>query len=130
MEAEYNYRKQQLFDNIGEHKLVMQHLHYPDWHQHLFFSNEDKDRELYEKMDKLAGEILGKRMKILLLYSAPTTDLKVEVTETRHSTLQIQGSKVISRSLTCCSGAWSRLTMRKKRPRSKRSRSSDFRQLT
>ncbi len=57
-EAEHGYRKKQLFDNIGEHKLVMQHFHYPDWHQHLFFNDEEKDRELYEKMDELAGEIL------------------------------------------------------------------------
>lgn len=59
IDAEHLYRKKQLFENIGEHKLLMQHLHYPDWHQHMFLS-EEKDRELYEEMDKLAGEILEK----------------------------------------------------------------------
>jgi len=58
MEAEHVYRKQQLFEHIGNHNLVMQHFHYPDWHQHLFFNNEKKDRELYEKMDELAGKVL------------------------------------------------------------------------
>lgn len=60
MEAEFMYRKQQFLDHIGKHKLVMQHFHYPDWHQHLFFSNEEKDRELYRQMDEFAGEILEK----------------------------------------------------------------------
>ncbi|MFB6292602.1 MAG: alkaline phosphatase family protein, partial [Candidatus Nanohaloarchaea archaeon] len=58
MEAEHEYRKQQLFDNIGSHTLVMQHLHYPDWFQHLYPGNDEKDAELYQKMDELAGEIL------------------------------------------------------------------------
>ncbi|MFB6203662.1 MAG: alkaline phosphatase family protein [Candidatus Nanohaloarchaea archaeon] len=57
-EAEYSYRKDQLFDHLNEHKLVMQHFHYPDWHQHMFFNNEEKDRELYEKMDGFAEQIL------------------------------------------------------------------------
>ncbi|MFB6204078.1 MAG: alkaline phosphatase family protein [Candidatus Nanohaloarchaea archaeon] len=58
MEAEHLYRKKQLLENIGEHKLVMQHLHYPDWHQHLFFNNDEKDRELYQEMDDFAGKLL------------------------------------------------------------------------
>lgn len=57
MEAEHMYRKNQLFGKIGEHKLVMQHFHYADWFQHLFFKGE-RDQELYEKIDGLAGEIL------------------------------------------------------------------------
>lgn len=57
MEAEHMYRKNQLFEEIGENKLVMQHFHYPDWFQHLFFKG-GRDRELYERMDRLAGEIL------------------------------------------------------------------------
>jgi len=36
MDAEHLYRKKQLFESIGEHKLVMQHFHYPDWMQHLY----------------------------------------------------------------------------------------------
>lgn len=59
MEAEHMYRKNQFFENIREHKLVMQHFHYPDWFQHLYFKG-DRDRELYEEMDELAGEILEK----------------------------------------------------------------------
>jgi len=38
IDAEHLYRKTQLFDNIGEHKLVFQHLHYSDWHQHMYLS--------------------------------------------------------------------------------------------
>lgn len=59
MDAEHLYRKKQLMENIGRHTLLMQHLHYPDWHQHIFLS-EEKDRELYRDMDELAGEILEK----------------------------------------------------------------------
>ncbi|PSG99729.1 MAG: hypothetical protein BRC28_03240 [Nanohaloarchaea archaeon SW_4_43_9] len=57
VEAEHLYRKKQLFENIGEHKLVMQHLHYPDWIQHIY-SKEEKDGEVYNEMNELAGEIL------------------------------------------------------------------------
>ena len=57
LEAEHLYRKKQLFENIGGHKLVMQHLHYPDWMQHVY-SKEEKDEEVYNKMNELAGEIL------------------------------------------------------------------------
>jgi hypothetical protein len=57
MEAEHMYRKNQLFEHIGKHSLVMQHFHYPDWFQHLFFKG-DRDKELYHKMDEVAGEIL------------------------------------------------------------------------
>lgn len=57
--AEHLYRKNQLFENIGEHQLVMQHFHYPDWMQHIYSKNE-KDEEIYEEMDELAGEIMEK----------------------------------------------------------------------
>lgn len=57
--AEHLYRKTQLFENIGEHQLVMQHFHYPDWMQHIYSKNE-KDEELYNEMNELAGEILDK----------------------------------------------------------------------
>lgn len=60
MEAEHMYRKQQFFDHIGKHKLVMQHFHYPDWHQHLYFKGGGKEEEMYHRMDELAGEILEK----------------------------------------------------------------------
>ena len=59
MRAELNYRKKLLFEGIGEHKLLMQHFHYPDWFQHLFPKGK-RDRELYEDMDELAGKILEK----------------------------------------------------------------------
>jgi hypothetical protein len=48
MEAEFMYRRNQFFDNIGGHTLVMQHFHYPDWFQHLFFNDEEKLAELYQ----------------------------------------------------------------------------------
>jgi hypothetical protein len=57
VKAEHFYRKKQFFEHVGEHKMVMQHFHYPDWHQHLFLS-EEKDQELYSYMDEFAGEIL------------------------------------------------------------------------
>lgn len=60
MEAEHEYRKNQFFDHIGEHKLVMQHFHYPDWFQHLYFKGGEKEEEMYHRMDELAGEILEK----------------------------------------------------------------------
>lgn len=59
IDAEHLYRKTDLFDNIGEHKLLMQHLHYPDWFQHLFTTGA-RDEELYREMDELAGEVLEK----------------------------------------------------------------------
>jgi predicted AlkP superfamily phosphohydrolase/phosphomutase len=59
VKAEHLYRKKQLFENIGEHKLVMQHLHYPDWMQHLY-PKEEKDEGLYNEMNELAGKILEK----------------------------------------------------------------------
>jgi predicted AlkP superfamily phosphohydrolase/phosphomutase len=57
IDAEHLYRKTELFENIGEHKVLMQHFHYPDWFQHLF-TKGGRDKELYEEMDQLAGEIL------------------------------------------------------------------------
>lgn len=57
IDAEHLYRKKQLMNNIGNFTFLMQHLHYSDWHQHMFLS-EEKDRKLYQEMDKLAEEIL------------------------------------------------------------------------
>ena len=59
VKAEHMYRKNQIFDNIGKYTLMMQHLHYPDWMQHLY-PKEEVDEELYREMDDLAGEILEK----------------------------------------------------------------------
>jgi hypothetical protein len=57
MRAEFEHRKKRLFEEIGEHTFLMQHFHYSDWFQHLFF-NGNRDEELYQEMDELAGEIL------------------------------------------------------------------------
>lgn len=59
IDAEHLYRKEQLFENIGKHTLLMQHFHYSDWHQHMYLS-EEKDKQLYKEMDELAGKILEK----------------------------------------------------------------------
>jgi predicted AlkP superfamily pyrophosphatase or phosphodiesterase len=59
IKAEHLYRKKDLFENIGEHTVLMQHFHYPDWYQHLFTTGE-RDEEMYREMDELAGEILDK----------------------------------------------------------------------
>lgn len=59
IDAEHLYRKKQLLENIGKHTLLMQHFHYSDWHQHIYLSDE-KDEELYEEMNELAGKILEK----------------------------------------------------------------------
>jgi hypothetical protein len=57
--AEHEYRKQQLFENIGRHAILMQHFHYPDWYQHIY-PDGSRDKDLYEEMNDLAGEILEK----------------------------------------------------------------------
>lgn len=59
IKAEHLYRKKDLFENIGEHTVLMQHFHYPDWFQHLFTTGA-RDQELYKEMNELAGEILEK----------------------------------------------------------------------
>jgi len=59
VEAEHMYRKNQLFENIGKHDVMIQHLHYPDWMQHLYHQGE-KDKQIYNEMDELAGKILEK----------------------------------------------------------------------
>nr|EGQ40801.1 MAG: type I phosphodiesterase / nucleotide pyrophosphatase [Candidatus Nanosalinarum sp. J07AB56] len=57
MRAEFEHRRKRLFEHMSDHTFLMQHFHYPDWFQHLFF-NGSRDKEMYTEMNELAGDIL------------------------------------------------------------------------
>lgn len=59
IEAEFEYRKKCLFEAMGEHTLLMQHFHYPDWYQHAFVDGS-KDESLFREMNDFAAEIQKK----------------------------------------------------------------------
>ena len=67
IEKEQFWREHVLFEELKKrYNLIMVHFHYPDWIQHLFGAPvrvEEKLREMYKRMDKLAGKIIKEAKK-------------------------------------------------------------------
>lgn len=66
-ERDFEFRLSKLNEDLDSdnHRFLMCHFHMPDTIQHLYTDNEnikdeDEIRELYERMDKVAGEIKSK----------------------------------------------------------------------